>query len=282
MNNYQKALKKIECEKKKGPICSCIIPGPTGPQGPATINVGKTHTINSNEDAIVKNTGTIENAILEFFIPKGNSDKISVGKTQTIEGSANVVDNYDGYVHTLDFYIPKGEMGPTGPKGNDLIEASYLATFVDNYPTLGLKVAPNESIPITRIEITTSNICSLNNNIIKFNKLGHYKISFKVVAYTKTDTNFNPNEDFVALAFKPKDSDNIYIGASIFTPNDDAKELYAQGILSITSKDTEYSIVNLGKKDIYLKTPDLKDISSKSYFTNSPVTIIIEYLGSAK
>lgn len=245
MNNYQKALKKIEYEKKKGPFCACIIPGPTGPQGPATINIGKTHTINSNEDAIVKNTGNSKNAILEFF-------------------------------------IPKGEMGPTGPKGNDLIEASYLATFVDNYPTLGLKVAPNESIPITRIEITTSNICTLNNNIIKFNKLGHYKISFKATAYTKTDTNFNPTEDFVALAFKPKNSDNIYIGASIFTPNDDAKELYAQGILSIISKDTEYSIVNLSKKDIYLKTPDLKDISSKSYFTNSPVTIIIEYLGSTR
>lgn len=40
---------------------------------------------------------------------------------------------------------------------------------------------------------------------------------FKVNAYVKkNDTNFDSNQDFVALDFKPKDSDNIYIGASAF------------------------------------------------------------------
>lgn len=42
-------------------------------------------------------------------------------------------------------------------------------------------------------------------------------MSFKVNAYIKkNDTNFDSNQDFVALGFKPQDSDNIYIGASAF------------------------------------------------------------------
>lgn len=280
MNNYQKALKKIECEKKRRPILACSIPGPTGPKGPATISIGKTYTLNPNEDAMVKNTGTDENTILNFYIPKGNGDKIKVGKTYTVTENANVVDNLDNDMHTLDFYIPKGEKGDTGATGPQLIESSYLATFVDNYPDLGLKISPNENMPITRIEIMTSDICSLDNNTIKFKKIGHYKISFKVYTYTKIDGTFNPNEDFVALGFKPSNSDNIYIGSSNFT-NNEPSLIYASGILSVVDLNTEYNIVNLGKKDIYLKTPDLKNINSNSYFVNSPVTIIIEYLGKS-
>lgn len=42
-----------------------------------------------------------------------------------------------------------------------------------------------EDIPISRKEIDNKNIVTLNNNKIKFNKAGHYKISFKVNAYVK-------------------------------------------------------------------------------------------------
>lgn len=276
MNNYDKALKRIECEKLKRPIITYSCIGPTGPAGPATIEVGKTYTIDPTDNASVKNVGTTQNAILEFSIPKGNGEKIRVGKTEVTDSNANVIDNFDGTTHTLDFYLP---LGPTGPKGLELIESAYLVTFQDNYPPEGLKVSTMEEIPITRIEISTSDICSLNNNTIKFKKTGHYKISFKVNAYTKIDTTFNPDEDFVSLGFKPKDSDNIYIGASTFTSDNIEKTLIGEGILSVVNLDTEYNIVNLGKKDIYLKTPDLKNISSISYFINSPVTIIIEYLG---
>ena len=46
---------------------------------------------------------------------------------------------------------------------------------------------------------------------------GHFKVSFKVNAYVKKNgTNFDSNEDFVALGFKSKDSNNIYIEASAF------------------------------------------------------------------
>lgn len=55
------------------------------------------------------------------------------------------------------------------------------------------------------------------SNNIKFRKIGHFKVSFKVNAYVKKNgTNFDSNEDFVALGFKSKDSNNIYIEASAF------------------------------------------------------------------
>lgn len=116
-------------------------------------------------------------------------------------------------------------------------------------------------------------------NNIKFRKIGHFKVLFKVNAYIKkNDTNFDSNQDFVALGFKQKDSDNIYIGASVFISDEVSREITADGILVVLDTNIEYNLVNLSKQSIYLKTPDLKNINSNSYFVNSPVTIIIEYL----
>ena len=118
-------------------------------------------------------------------------------------------------------------------------------------------------------------------NNIKFRKIWHFKVSFKVNAYIKkNDTNFDSNQDFVALGFKQKDSDNIYIGASVFISDEVSREITADGILVILDRNIEYNLVNLSKQSIYLKTPDLKNINSNYYFVNSPVTIIIEYLGN--
>ena len=63
--------------------------------------------------------------------PPGVSEKISIGNVTTGQSyeEAEVIDNFDGEVHTLDFVIPKGDtgdkgdqgekgdIGPTGPQG---------------------------------------------------------------------------------------------------------------------------------------------------------------------
>lgn len=58
------------------------------------------------------------------------------------------------------------------------------------------------------------------------------------------------------------------------------KEITANGIVAVVDPSILYSLVNLSKKSIYLKTPDLNNINSDSYFVNSPVLITIEYLGN--
>lgn len=75
MNNncHDNKIKKILEEGKK---CNCtpIIVGPTGPTGPAgaaTITVGATTTTDPGTDATVTNSGTNENVILNFTIPRG-------------------------------------------------------------------------------------------------------------------------------------------------------------------------------------------------------------------
>lgn len=57
------------------------------------------------------------------------------------------------------------------------------------------------------------------------------------------------------------------------------KEITANGIVAVVGPSILYSLVNLGKKSIYLKTPDLKNINSNSYLFNSPVSILFEYIG---
>ena len=86
MNNEYSS--KIQCILEEGKKCkkklSFIGPtGPTGPVGPSTISIGNIITTEAGTRASVTNTGTNQNVVLSFSIPKGD----------------------------------KGDIGPTGPKG---------------------------------------------------------------------------------------------------------------------------------------------------------------------
>ena len=103
-NLYQRALNKIERDKKCKPNC-CFISGigatgPTGPAGPATITVGTTTTSNPGTDASVTNSGTIENVVLEFSIPAGLDGATGPTGPAGLDGAT-------------------GPTGPTGPAGLD-------------------------------------------------------------------------------------------------------------------------------------------------------------------
>lgn len=74
-------------------------------------------------------------------------------------------------------------------------------------------------------------------------------------------------------------TDNIFIGASQWTYYDEPSQLIGQGIIAVEDISNAYELVNLGPQTIYLNSPSLDDISSGSYFTNSLITIVIEYLG---
>lgn len=275
MNNIEKAKKLVDCAKEKGNIYIC------GEVNNNTVDVANTYTINSNEKAKVKNVGTNKNAIFEFYIPKGNDgngEKIKVGTTTTMESGekANVEDIYSDGIHTLNFYLPKGDDGPS------LINIAYLITFEERFTEEGLEIKELEKLPITRIELDTGNICTLENNLIKFNKDGFYKVTFIARSYVKNATPFDASKDFVSLGFREENTDNIYIGGSDFITDGASKPIYAQGLLSVADITKAYELVNLSKRSIYLKTPDLQNINSNSYFVNAPLSIIIEYLGKGK
>lgn len=236
----------------------------------------------------------------------GDTETFIIQKTTTGEAGtkAQVIDNKTGLEHHLNFIIPKGDkgetgnegkMGPTGPKGEKgeigpigptgpagISRSAYLVTYNYSENEDGIKVLPNNRLPIERKEIDATNLVDLNtnDNTIKFNEIGYYKISFIVSAYTQaTDIEFNPHRDFVSLGFKMINTDNIYIGASEWIYDETATQIMAHGIISIENPNNVYALFNVGNYNIFLNTPDLNDINSNSYFTNSLITIIIEYLG---
>ena len=109
--------------------------GPEGPQGEpgesATITVGETVTGEPGTPAKVENTGTAQNAVLKFTIPKGEKGdpgsgggggstvSVDVGETVTGEPGTNasVENTGDDQNVVLKFTIPRGEKGEKGEQG---------------------------------------------------------------------------------------------------------------------------------------------------------------------
>lgn len=112
MNGYSKKINRI---LEEGRICkenmTFIGPtGPTGPSGAATITVGKTTTTNPGTNATVTNVGTNENVILNFGIPRG-----ATGPTgpQGLQGETGAT----GPTGPQGLQGETGATGPTGPQG---------------------------------------------------------------------------------------------------------------------------------------------------------------------
>ena len=256
-----------------GPTGATGSTGPTGPTGPTgatgateTLAVGTTTTGDAGTNAIVTDSSGSPNHVFDFVIPRG------------FDGE----DGIDGDTGPTGPTGPTGATGPTGPTGPTLYRDAYLVTFNDGTSTEGIAVAAGERLPIDREELDISDIITLDTNeeVIQFNVAGYYKITFIVSAYvTPNGEEFDPEKDFVSIGFRQVGTDNILIGASQWSYYDEAKQIVGEGLIAVENIANAYELVNLGKTNIYLNTPNLGDISSGSYFTNSIVTILIEYKG---
>lgn len=172
--------------------------------------------------------------------------------------------------------------GATGPSGISNLRSAYLVTFNDVVGYQRKIIEPNAPIPIERSEIDVSNLVKLNldDNTIQFNEPGYYKITFSITAYLLSDTGvFDPKSDIVAVGFRQVGTDNIYVGASNWIYEEKPINLIGQGIISVDNTNNVYELANVSNKEIYLSSPNIEDIKSKSYFTNQLVTMNIDYLG---
>lgn len=93
--------------------------GPPGPQGEnggaATVTVGSTETLAPNEDAEVTNSGTVNDAVLNFKIPQGiKGDQGDPGVVQSVNGQS-----------TQDVVLDFSDVGadPTGSAAQALVDA---------------------------------------------------------------------------------------------------------------------------------------------------------------
>ncbi|MBD9085588.1 collagen-like protein [bacterium] len=174
---------------------------------------------------------------------------------------------------------PRGATGPQGAPGETIVRNAYLVTFNDGKQ---LSIPSKERLPINRVEIDFSKLINLDTkaNTIQFNTVGYYFIHIIVSGYSnKTGLEFDKTKDFVSIGFRKMDTDNIYIGASEWSKDEVAKQITAHGIISVEDPSNVYELVNTSKQNLNLESPDINDIVSNSYFTNSLVTVVIEYLG---
>ena len=103
-----------------------------------TLTVGETTTLAAGENATVLNSGTIENAVLNFGIPKGHDGTngidgtdgtaatIAIGTVTTGEpgSSASVVNSGTATAAVFDITIPRGDKGADCTGAGDVIAAA--------------------------------------------------------------------------------------------------------------------------------------------------------------
>ena len=106
-----------------------------------TLTVGETTTLAAGENATVLNSGTIENAVLNFGIPKGRDGTngkdgvdgkdgtaatITIGTVTTGEpgSNASVTNVGTDTAAVLDITIPRGDKGKDGTGAGDVVAAS--------------------------------------------------------------------------------------------------------------------------------------------------------------
>lgn len=116
-NRIQEILE--EGRKCKRRLIARGIPGPTGPQGPATIAIGNVTTGAPGTNATITNSGTNENVVLNFTIPSGATG--ATGK-QGIPGPTGPqgpqgAQGVQGQIGLQGPIGPTGPTGPTGPQG---------------------------------------------------------------------------------------------------------------------------------------------------------------------
>lgn len=230
---------------------------------------------------------------LDFHVPRGGMNTIQAGNVETVspDESASVTDRYENDKHYLDFKIPrgetgakgeqgvsgpkgdKGERGEVGPPGPEDIPASFIISYNDDpvsFPKEGKEIVSGGRLPLMRLELDNGGILELDNNdnSIQFKKTGVYLVTFTVNAYVKkSGVDFNPDTDFVSIAFKEFGEDNILAASNSWSKDEYAVNMVGQGIFVVADITKTYELVNVQKKSIYINGCNIMQTVSQSYFS---------------
>lgn len=189
-DNCNKNKEKTRCK-------FCYVQGPTGPTGPAgaaTITVGTTTTTDAGSNASVTNSGTNENVILDFSIPRG-----SIGPTGPTGPQGNI-----GPIGLT------GATGATGPTGG---VAAYGERYTEGAETVTLTPNQDGQIPL-QTNGPSLNTTYTTSNAITVGDAGTYQI------YYLLDASSSQQADITVFVRK----NNTEIDGSSITLNAPANE----------------------------------------------------------
>lgn len=241
---------------------------------------------------------------------RGEMEIVQVGFVNTAdpEEGADVVDRYEEDVHYLDFSIPrgmqgfkgekgekgergdkgkkgdtgeKGDKGDTGEPGPAEIQSVMILSYNGDptrFPVGGIEIESGKRVPLMRRELDHGGFVTLDiqDMTLQFNKTGIYFVIFTVNAYVKrSGTDFNPDTDFVSIAFREVDSDKILAAANNWTPNECALNTCGQGMFVVNDLATAYELVNTQKKSMFVNGCNINQTISHSYFSVPMVSLSI-------
>lgn len=175
----------------------------------------------------------------------------------------------------------RGEQGPPGPL--DIPGAMIISYNQDpnTFPVAGMEIASNARLPLLRLELDNGGVVTLDNaeNVIKFTQTGVYSVTFTTNAYVKkTGADFDPATDFVSVAFREVNTDNILAASCTWIATECANNMTGQGLFTVASTDAEYELVNTQQKSIYINGCSVTKTVSQSYFSVPMVSVVITKL----
>lgn len=244
----------------------------------------------------------------------GISPILVVDDVETVvpEQQAEVLEDVTENIHYLTFRIPRGVTGATGEKGEtgatgekgekgdkgetgqqgpqgikgDKGDAGqvYGATMLsynndpNNFPVEGMEIASGNRLPLDRLELDEDGIITLDSSqrLFKFNRKGVYFVTFSVVGYVKnSDPQYDPSTDFVSVAFREVDREEVIAGAVAWTPEQSGHNIFGQGMIVVNDTSAEFELVNMQQKSMFLTGADIQKTISKSYFAVPMVTLSV-------
>lgn len=154
------------------------VPGPTGPAGnSATIAIGSTTTGEPGTNAIVTNSGTTSNAVLNFVIPRGESgtnDTIKnidsgnfISRTNATYNSPNSIINLPITLNSNNITTNSNSIISVSKNGRYLINYGIKSTTSGNI--IGLYINGNNNIN-TNLETTQNNLNQSTSIILYINE----------------------------------------------------------------------------------------------------------------
>lgn len=252
-----------------------------------SITVGTTTTLDPGNSANVSNSGTAQDLVLDFEIPRGYdgiTPTFKVNSTTTLPSGepANVImTEVNPNEYAFDFYIPKDE---NGSSGDTMLYAGMINGVVPDKGETTTKVLSGGNIPLKEIVTVYNDAISLVPGGFKIKHKGVYKVDLSInckndkvsdpeipnaesknVAIALIDTSVNKNVLSINHIGKSASEYEMVSGTAIFTN-------YAD--------DTVYNLYNNLKDDsIVMEAVPQEDIINLSNVGSTALSMTVTHIG---
>ena len=177
---------------------------------------------------------------------------------------------------------PQGPVGPPGPQGVPgplEIPSAFFMTANDDLDAYGITVESNGRIPIdTKIYDMNSDFILNQDNTITFKESGVYRIEFMVEAYSAGSAIYPGQYEVIGVGLRKVGETTIYVGGCTWDYQEPVVRINAHGIVTTALSNDVFELINTAQDTIHLVSPSSNNLTTKSFFANPILTMVIEKL----